>query len=127
MKRLLCAVVVLAVLAAIGFSVSGRLMAAAKGNASKGKALYAKTKCDVCHGKGGRGDGPAAKSLKPPPTNFTDRKYMSTRTDKQLFNATKNGGPAEKKAPTMPAYKDKLKDAEIDDMVAYLRALQKPK
>ena len=35
----------------------------------KGKASFAKN-CVACHGKGGEGDGPAAKALKPPPENL---------------------------------------------------------
>lgn len=35
----------------------------------RGKASYAKN-CVACHGKGGEGDGPAARSLKPPPENL---------------------------------------------------------
>jgi mono/diheme cytochrome c family protein len=35
----------------------------------KGKASFAKN-CASCHGKGGEGDGPAAKALKPPPENL---------------------------------------------------------
>jgi mono/diheme cytochrome c family protein len=35
----------------------------------KGKASFAKN-CATCHGKGGEGDGPAAKALKPPPENL---------------------------------------------------------
>ncbi len=37
--------------------------------AEKGKASFAKN-CTACHGKGGQGDGPAAKALKPPPENL---------------------------------------------------------
>lgn len=35
-----------------------------------GRALYAEN-CAVCHGDGGRGDGPAAAGLTPPPTDLT--------------------------------------------------------
>lgn len=35
-----------------------------------GEWLYAITGCASCHGTGGRGDGPLAKTLKPPPRDF---------------------------------------------------------
>lgn len=36
----------------------------------KGKALY-EEKCAACHGPEGRGDGPSAKALRPPPRDFS--------------------------------------------------------
>ena len=44
-------------------------------------------------------------------------------TDRQLFIAIKNGGPAVGQAASMPAYKGQLSDAQIGDVVAYLRSL----
>ncbi|MGY6410056.1 MAG: c-type cytochrome [Alkalilacustris sp.] len=35
-----------------------------------GRALYAEN-CAVCHGTGGRGDGPAAEGFTPPPSDLT--------------------------------------------------------
>ncbi|HEX7629307.1 MAG TPA: cytochrome c [Candidatus Methylomirabilis sp.] len=37
---------------------------------ARGKALYGQT-CAPCHGTGGKGDGPAGKTLNPAPRNFT--------------------------------------------------------
>jgi high-affinity iron transporter len=42
-------------------------------------ALYT-THCGVCHGTAGRGDGPAARGMDPPPSNFTDRGRMDQRS-----------------------------------------------
>ena len=38
----------------------------------RGKALYERYGCAVCHGAEGRGDGPVARSMKPPPRDFRD-------------------------------------------------------
>ncbi len=38
--------------------------------ANSGEEMYA-AYCAVCHGKEGKGDGPAASALKPPPTDLT--------------------------------------------------------
>ena len=38
----------------------------------RGKALYVRYGCAVCHGQEGRGDGPVARSMKPPPRDFRD-------------------------------------------------------
>jgi mono/diheme cytochrome c family protein len=37
-----------------------------------GRVLYATNGCGTCHGQEGRGDGPIAKTLTPPPRDFRD-------------------------------------------------------
>lgn len=37
-----------------------------------GRVLYATNGCGACHGQEGKGDGPIAKTLKPPPRDFRD-------------------------------------------------------
>ena len=51
----------------------------------RAKALYAQH-CAACHGAEGRGDGPAAKGLEPPPSNFHDLERMAQRSVYGLFN-----------------------------------------
>ena len=47
--------------------------------------------CAACHGDAGRGDGPAAKALEPPPANFHDRERMAQRSAYALYNAISLG------------------------------------
>ena len=47
----------------------------------QGSVLYATNGCAACHGQEGRGDGPIAKTLKPPPRNFRDRAAFKNGTD----------------------------------------------
>jgi len=75
-----------------------------------------KLKCAACHGADGTAQTPMGRtkkivSLKDP--------SMIKLTDQQLFDSTKNG------KNTMPAYAGKLTDAQITDIVAYMRTLQK--
>lgn len=58
--------------AALGVLASAGLGACMPQQAAEvsGRALYAEH-CAVCHGDGGRGDGPAAAGLTPPPTDLT--------------------------------------------------------
>ena len=42
--------------------------------------------CAACHGMEGRGDGPAARGLEPPPTDFTDRERALVRSVFGLYN-----------------------------------------
>ncbi|MBI2883545.1 MAG: cytochrome c [Candidatus Methylomirabilis oxyfera] len=85
------------------------------------------TFCGPCHGQAGKGDGPAAAALNPKPRNFTDGKYMNTRTDTQLINVIKNGSAAEKLSPLMVGYGSILNDQEIKEIVAFIRSLAVPK
>ncbi|HSQ03663.1 MAG TPA: FTR1 family protein, partial [Burkholderiales bacterium] len=44
-------------------------------------------RCVMCHGAQGRGDGPAAKNLDPPPTNFQDHEHMAARSPYSAYNS----------------------------------------
>jgi mono/diheme cytochrome c family protein len=83
--------------------------------AQDGAATY-KSKCQMCHGATGMADTPAGKSTKARPFNDPDVVKMS---DADLIAVTTNG------KNKMPAYKGKLTDAQIKDVVAYIRTLQK--
>jgi mono/diheme cytochrome c family protein len=86
----------------------------------RGAQLY-KSNCAVCHGDQGRGDGPAASALKPPPRDHTDRAYMSTITDEDMAKTITIGGVLKNK-PLMPGT-PQIKGADLDALVAYVRSL----
>jgi mono/diheme cytochrome c family protein len=86
----------------------------------QGRALYQKN-CTACHGESGKGDGPGAGVLKPPPRDHTDKAYMSTLSDKQIADVIKMGG-AIKGKPLMPSH-PQFKDPELQALVAYIRSL----
>jgi mono/diheme cytochrome c family protein len=90
----------------------------------KGQAIY-KVNCVPCHGVSGKGDGPGAGVLKPPPRDHTDYAYMSTLTDKNIADVIKMGG-AIKGRPLMPSH-PQIGGADMDALVAYIRTLSVPK
>lgn len=90
----------------------------------RGQALY-KANCVPCHGDTGKGDGPGAGVLKPPPRDHTDYAYMSTLSDKQIADVIKMGG-AIKGRPLMPSH-PQIGGADMDALVAYIRTLSAPK
>ena len=75
-----------------------------------------KAKCQMCHAADGSGNTPAGKSMKVQPFTAPATMQMS---DEDLFAIIKKG------KGKMPAYAGKLTDAEIKDLVAYVRTLQK--
>ncbi len=98
--------------------------AAAKGDAATGKASFDQL-CASCHGTSGKGDGPAASALTPKPRNLTDKAYMSGLKEAYLEKLIKEGGKAVGKSPLMPAMGTALKDSDIDNVIAYIRTLEK--
>jgi cytochrome c6 len=72
--------------------------------------------CVSCHGADGLAATPIAKSLKV--LSFKDPAMLKA-SDAQFIASTTNG------KGKMPAYKDKLTSAQIKDVVAYIRKLQK--
>ena len=75
-----------------------------------------KSKCQMCHAADGSGNTPAGKSTKANPFNSPDIMKLS---DDDLIAVIKKG------RNKMPAYAGKLTDAQITDVVAYIRTLQK--
>ena len=75
-----------------------------------------KAKCAMCHGADGMANSPAGKAMKVPPFTAPEVAKMS---DAEMIAATKNG------KGKMPAYAGKLTDAQIKDVVEYVRTLEK--
>jgi len=59
---------------------------------NRASALFAE-QCAACHGLGGRGDGPLARGMEPPPTNFRDAERYAQRTLYGLYSTITQGVP----------------------------------
>jgi len=97
----------------------------AKPDAAVGAALYA-ANCTPCHGPRGDGDGPAAVALVPKPAKHHDGTYMNALTNEHLFRVVKEGGPSVGKSPLMAPWGGMLSDAQIWNVVAFVRTLAEP-
>ncbi len=78
----------------------------------------------MCHGTGGKGDGPTSQSLQPKPADLTV--VVKDKSDLYLTKLITEGGPAVGKSPLMPSYKGILSQKQIENVVQYVRGLAAP-
>lgn len=104
MKKILCGMIMLGLL--VGLS----LPAAAQDT----QTLY-KTKCQICHGPSATGS-PAGQKLGV--KDFTSPEVQK-QSDAELLEIAKKG------KLKMPAYDGKLTDAQLTDLIKYMRELAK--
>jgi len=88
--------------------------------ASPVQRLYL-SNCATCHGSDGRGSWRAT-LLFLRPGDLTDPRTLAPLDDAYLLGLIKNGG-ATLGRPGMPAFGFHLSDAEIRELISYLRAL----
>ncbi len=62
-------------------------------------------------------------SLVPTPRDHTDAAYMGELSDAYLYTVIQKGGAAVGKSPLMAPWGGVLNDADVRDVVAYLREL----
>jgi mono/diheme cytochrome c family protein len=104
------------------------LLTAVPAIAADGGAIY-RERCAVCHGAEGRGDGPAAGMLAPPPRDFTTGRYKfrstPTGTLPMLADvvATTSRGL---RGTSMPGFAGLLTPEEIDSVARYALAFAPP-
>ena len=98
----------------VGLATGSKVMlSAAKGDATKGKAVF--ESCAVCHNPDN-----TEKKMGPGLKGFFKKDKMANGkkvTDANVKARIDEGGQG------MPAYKDMLADAEKDDLLAYLKTL----
>lgn len=101
-------------------AVAGFVLVAAfsmSSSAQDGAATF-KAKCAMCHGPDGKGDTSVGKSMGV--HDFTSAAVQGQSDTDLTQTITKGKGK-------MPAYGSKLSDAQIKDLVAYIRTLGKGK
>ena len=91
-----------------------------RSSSAKNGAKIFKVRCIVCHGNGGKGDGPGGKALNPKPANLTSL-AVQNQSDGEIFWKITNGRAA------MIKWEGILKENERWDMVNYIRTLKAKK
>jgi len=85
---------------------------------SRGEVVF-KTNCILCHGIRGDGKGRASVLFDPPPADLTH----SDKNDIYKKMIITLGGEAMGRSSVMPVWGEELSEAEIDDVVKYLRTI----
>jgi mono/diheme cytochrome c family protein len=86
-----------------------------------GQKLF-QTRCFVCHGRGGKGDGPSATGLAEKPQDLTDPTWQRATSDDRIRTVIQGGGIAIGKTGAMPPNPD-LNQEQIQGLVSFVRSL----
>ncbi len=86
---------------------------------ARGRVIY-QQHCEVCHGAQGRGDGPAAASLRPPPVDLAYHVYQ--HPDGQFFAWFTRGIPG----TAMPAFGATLSEEDRWHVLNYINTFAPP-
>jgi mono/diheme cytochrome c family protein len=81
--------------------------------------------CVACHDSDGAAKGPGALAMNPKPRNLTDAKWQASVDDAHITKVIKEGGAAVGLSPTMAPWGGALNDAEIAEVVKYVRSFKK--
>lgn len=85
-----------------------------------GQQIYT-TRCTLCHGKFGEGDGRMSKILKsPPPADLT----ASRAPDAYLATIISKGGEAVGRSKHMPPWGDQLSGSEVNSVILYIKSIR---
>jgi mono/diheme cytochrome c family protein len=91
----------------------------AQGDAAHGESLFGQF-CAGCHGRDGRG---GAHTFMPHVDTLTKKGYIDQMPDEYLAFIIGEGGAAGGKSAYMPAWKSKLSEQDIQDLIAHIRSL----
>ena len=87
----------------------------------KGAVIF-QTRCFVCHGRGGKGDGPASQGTSAHPQDFTDLRWQEAVPNEQISRAIRYGGASVGKGVGMPPNPD-LTDEQVRALSLFIRGL----
>ena len=89
----------------------------------EGESIF-QTRCFVCHGREGKGDGPAAAGLGASVRDLTNSTWQESTSDETIRAVIRNGARAVGGSTAMAPNPD-LTDEQIGSLVQYIRSLRK--
>ncbi|MBI2893369.1 MAG: c-type cytochrome [Deltaproteobacteria bacterium] len=96
---------------------------------TRGRALFERMQCEQCHGRTGRGDGPASATLKDDwgnpllPYDFTEGHFQGGRGGIVIYRAFSTG----LSGTPMPSFADFLEPQQRWDLVHFVQSLGRPR
>jgi mono/diheme cytochrome c family protein len=93
---------------------------AADAASTKQGATLFKSRCATCHGNGGKGDGPASRTLPVNPANLT----LSRAPNDYIKLMIIEGGDAMGRSSSMPAWGNVLTSIEIESLLLHINTLR---
>ena len=88
-----------------------------------GETIF-QTRCFVCHGREGKGDGPASTGLGATVRDLTNPSWQESTSDETIRSVIRNGAQAVGGSAAMTPNRD-LSDVQVQSLVRYIRALRK--
>jgi mono/diheme cytochrome c family protein len=119
-RRVACELVGLGALAVMAAQPMARADEQIPPAATKEAEEIYKSRCSLCHGPTGKGDGPAGAALNPKPRDLGDPAWQKSVTDEHIEKIILGGGSAVGKSPLMPGNPDL---ASKPDVIKALRAM----
>ena len=92
----------------------------------KGKALYKKFGCSVCHGRNGHGNGQIARTLNPPPRDFHDPKTYKKGRSIEAVARTILKGALNERGMGMPPY-PQITEEQRKEIAIFIVSMQQTK
>jgi mono/diheme cytochrome c family protein len=96
----------------------------ANDSASRAGETIFQTRCFVCHGREGKGNGPASIGLGATVRDLTSSSWQDSTSDETIRSVIRNGALAVGGSAAMTPNRD-LSDAQIQSLVRYIRRLPK--
>jgi mono/diheme cytochrome c family protein len=103
---------------------TGQIPTLAAAPAAKAGEMIFQTRCFVCHGRGGKGDGPSSSGLGATVRDLTNWTWQDSTSDETIRNVIRNGATAIGGTAAMAPNPD-LSNAQIQSLMLYIRSLRK--
>jgi mono/diheme cytochrome c family protein len=91
--------------------------------AQAGETVF-QMRCFVCHGRDGKGNGPASSGLGATVRDLTTPSWQDATSDETIRSVIRNGGQSVGGSVAMAPNRD-LSDAQIQSLAIYIRRLRK--